>query len=81
HAGYAQLAPPAGFGGSPAGWTFAPSANDSTFGRVIHQPNGLKVPVPGTTTTMSASYRLAANAPRIAAAVIFANPYSALIPL
>lgn len=75
HAGYAQLAPPAGFGGSPAGWTFAPSANDATFGRVIHQPNGLKVPVPGTSTTMSASYRLASNAPRIAAAAIFANPY------
>lgn len=75
HAGYAQLAPPAGFGGSPAGWTFAPSANDATFGRVIHQPNGLKVPVPGTSTTMSASYRLASNAPRIAAAVIFSNPY------
>lgn len=75
HAGYAQLSSPAGFGGSPAGWTFAPSANDATFGRVIHQPNGLKVPVPGTSTTMSASYRLASNAPRIAAAVIFASPH------
>lgn len=75
HAGYAQLATPSGFGGSPAAWTFAASANDTVFDRVIHQPNGLKVPVPGTPTTMSASYRLAANAPRIAAAAIFANPY------
>ncbi len=74
-AGYAQLSPPAGFGGSPAGWTFAPSANDAVFDRVIHQPNGLKVPVPGTTATMPASYRLAANAPRIAAAAIFSHPY------
>lgn len=75
NAGYAQLAPPAGFGGSPAGWTFAPSANDATFGRVIHQPNALKVPVPGSAATMPASYRLAANAPRFAAAAIFAHPY------
>lgn len=75
HAGYAQLATPPGFGGTPAGWTYAASsANDSVFGRVIHQPNGLKVPVPGTSTTMPASYRLAANAPRIAAAAIFAMP-------
>lgn len=76
YGGYAQLATPPGFGGNPAGWTYAASsANDSVFGRVIHQPNGLKVPVPGTSTTMPASYRLAANAPRIAAAAIFLNPY------
>lgn len=74
-AGYAQLAPPAGFGGSPGGWTFAPSANDAIFDRVIHQPNALKVPVPGSATTMPASYRFAANAPRFAAAAIFAHPY------
>jgi len=74
-AGYAQLAPPPGFGGSPGAWTIAPSANDAIFDRVIHQPNALRVPVPGSATTMPASYRLAANAPRVAAAVIFANPY------
>lgn len=74
-AGYAQLATPPGFGGSPAGWTYtANAANDTVFGRVIHQPNGLKVPIPGTSTTMSASYRLASNAPRIAAAAIFMSP-------
>lgn len=69
-AGYAQLAP-------PAGWTpghYAPSANDAVFGKVIHQQNGLKVPVPGTSATMPAAYRLAANAPRIAAAAIYAHP-------
>lgn len=74
NAGYAQLAPPAGFGGTPGAWTIASSANDAIFDRVIHQPNALKVPVPGTATTMPASYRLAANAPRIAAAAIFLHP-------
>lgn len=75
NAGYAQLATPSGFGGTPAGWTYAPSANDAVFDRVVHQPNGLKVPVPGTSTTMPASYRLAANAPRVAAAAIFLSPH------
>lgn len=74
-AGYAQLATPSGFGGTPAGWTYAASANDSVFGKVIHQPNGLKVPVPGTSTTMPASYRLASNAPRVAAAAVFLSPH------
>lgn len=75
HAGYAQLASPTGFGGSPGNWTFAPSANDARYGKVAFQPNGLRVPVPGSAVTMPAAYRFAANAPRIAAAAIFMNPY------
>jgi len=75
NAGYAQLAPPSGFGGSPGNWTFAPSANQAAYGNVLHHPGALRVPVPGTAATMPASYRLAANAPRIAAAAIFMNPY------
>lgn len=75
HAGYAQLATPPGFTNSSYGWGYAASANDATFGRVLHQPNGLTANVAGQTVKMPASYRLAANAPRIAAAVIFANPY------
>lgn len=74
-AGYAQLAPPAGFAGTSGNWTFAPAANQPTFGNVLHQPNALRVPVPGSVATMPVSYRLAANAPRIAAAAIFMNPY------
>lgn len=74
HAGYAQLAPPPGFSGTPGGWKYAPAANDQSFGRVVHQPNGLKVPVPGATTTMPASYRWAANAPRVAAGLVFNLP-------
>lgn len=74
-AGYAQLAPPAGFGGSPGNWTFAPSANDVRYGGTAFSPNALRVPVPGTTATMPAAYRFAANAPRIAAAAIYMNPY------
>jgi len=75
HAGYAQLAPPAGFSGTPGAWKFAPSSNQSVFGNVLHHPGALRVPVPGSAVTMPASYRLAANAPRIAAGIIFANPY------
>lgn len=75
HAGYAQLAPPAGFSGTPGAWKFAPSANQAVFGNVLHHPGALRVPVPGSSVTMPAAYRLAANAPRIAAGVIFAHPY------
>lgn len=74
-AGYAQLADPPGFSGGPGDWKFAPSANDSHFGKVVHQPNGLKFPVGGRPVTMPAGYRFAANAPRIAAAILFNNPY------
>lgn len=73
HAGYAQLAPPAGFGGSAGNWTFAPSANDVRYGGTAYSPNALRVP--GTSATMPAAFRFAANAPRIAAAAIFMNPY------
>lgn len=71
HAGYAQARPPSGW--SPG--IYAPSANDSVFGPVIHSPNGPTTTVGGQAVKMSASYRLAANAPRIAAGVIFAHPY------
>ena len=74
HAGYAQLSPPSGFGGSAGNWTYAPSANDVRYGPIAHSPNALRVPVPGTTVTMPASYRFAANAPKIAAAALFAHP-------
>lgn len=74
HAGYAQLAAPPGFSVSGGGFGYAPSANDAVFGRVIHQPNGLTANVAGRAVTMPAAYRLAANAPRIAAAAIFAHP-------
>lgn len=74
HAGYAQLAPPTGFGGSPGNWTFAPAANDARYGNVAVQPNGLRVPVPGSAATMPAAYRFAANAPKIAAQALFLHP-------
>ncbi len=74
HAGYAYPADPAGFSRTGGGYGYATSANDSWFGRTVHQPNGLRVPVPGRLVTMPVSYRLAANAPRVAAGVIFANP-------
>ena len=76
HAGYAQLANPEGFAGSAGKWTYAANAaNDKVYGKVIHQAGGLTAQVAGQAVKMPAAYRLAANAPRIAAAVIFANPY------
>lgn len=74
-AGYAQLSPPSGFGGSAGTWTFAPSANDLRYGPTAYSPNALRVPVSGSSATMPAAYRFAANAPRVAAAAIFMNPY------
>lgn len=71
HAGYAQAVPPPGW--SPG--SYAPSANDSSYGRVIYSPNGPTTNVGGQAVRMPAAYRLAANAPRIAAGVIFAHPY------
>lgn len=75
HAGYAQLATPAGFGGSSGAFTYAANAaNDKTFGRVIHSAGALTANVGGQPVKMGAAYRLAANAPRIAAAVVMQHP-------
>ncbi|WP_343593022.1 virulence factor TspB C-terminal domain-related protein [Paracidovorax wautersii] len=74
HAGYAQLAPPPGFTSSSSSFAYAASSNDAVFGRVLYQPAALTANVGGRAVQMSAAYRLASNAPRIAAAVIFANP-------
>lgn len=71
HAGYAQMKPPPGW--SPG--RYAPAANDAAYGRVIHSPNGPTTTVGGQSVKMPASYRLAANAPRVAAAAIYAHPY------
>ncbi|GKT01398.1 hypothetical protein AVKW3434_18435 [Acidovorax sp. SUPP3434] len=69
------MASPPGFAASPAGFTYAAAANDATYGRVVYQAGGLTANVGGQTTRMAAAYRLAANAPRFAAAAIFLNPY------
>lgn len=76
NAGYAQLASPPGFSSpSPATFNYAASAaNDKVFGRVIHQAGGLTTNVAGKAVKMSAAYRLAANAPRIAAAALYLHP-------
>lgn len=74
HAGYAQLAAPAGYASTAGGHTYAAAANDQVFGRVIHQPGALTANVGGQAVKMPASYRLAANAPRVAAAVVFMHP-------
>lgn len=75
HAGYAQLQTPAGFGGTPGNWTYAAAANDNVYGKVVHQAGALTANVGGQAVKMPAAYRLAANAPRIAAGAIFLNPY------
>lgn len=79
HAGYAQLAAPAGFSQAGSGtFTYAANAaNDMTYGRIVHQANGLTSTVAGQPVKMAAAYRLAANAPRVAARAIFLNPWVA----
>lgn len=75
--GYAYPADPPGFQrGGPwgAGFGYAPAANDQTFGRVVHTPNGPTAPVPGKPTTLPASYRFASNAPKFASRIIFMHP-------
>lgn len=77
HAGYAYPVDPPGFQrGGPwgAGFGYAPAANDQTFGRVVHTPNGPTAPVPGKPTTLPASYRFASNAPKFASRIIFMHP-------
>lgn len=75
HAGYAQLSPPAGFGGSPGAFTYAANAaNDKTFGKVVQSAGSLTANVGGQAVKMGAAYRLAANAPRVAAAVVMTHP-------
>lgn len=75
HAGYAQLANPSGYAATSGGHTYAANAaNDKVFGKVIHQPNGLSTTVAGQPVKMPAAYRLAANAPRVAAQVLFLHP-------
>lgn len=74
HAGYAQLAAPSGYAGTSAGHTYAAAANDRVYGRVVHQAGALTANVGGQAVKMPAAYRLAANAPRIAAAVVFMHP-------
>lgn len=77
-AGYALATPPPAFSSVPGSpYNFAPGGNASNqaFGRVIYAPAGPSVNVAGRTVTMPAAYRLAANAPRIAAAAVFLNPW------
>jgi hypothetical protein len=74
HAGYAQLAAPAGYASTSGGHTYAAAANDRIYGRVVHQAGALTANVGGQAVKMPAAYRLAANAPRVAAAVAFAHP-------
>lgn len=74
HAGYAQLAAPAGYSSTASGHTYAAASNDRVYGKVVHQAGALTANVGGQAVKMPASYRLAANAPRIAAAAIYLHP-------
>ena len=48
---------------------------DSINNKVIFSPNALTVPTAGTATKFPVAYRLASSAPRVAAAILFSNPY------
>lgn len=72
HAGYAQAKPPQGW--STSGFNGPKAANNTSY-----YPGGVRtsptINVGGKTITMPANLRFAANAPRFAGAVLFANPY------
>lgn len=72
HAGYAQAKPPQGW--STSGFNGLKAANNTSY-----YPGGVRtsptINVGGKTITMPANLRFAANAPRFAGAVLFANPY------
>lgn len=77
HAGYAQLAPPAGFAPMPAAAPIArygyAAANEAAWvNQTVRVNAGLNVG--GQAIKVPAAMRLAANAPRFAAAAIFAHP-------
>lgn len=76
-AGYAQAAPPAGWspgGGAGGSFTGTKAANSATFlGSTVSTNASLNVA--GRTASIPASMRFAANAPRMAAMAIMANPY------
>lgn len=78
HAGYAQAKPPPGFQPMPSagpvtGWGYAKGANESFVNGTVRTTTSLNVG--GRTITMPAAMRFAANAPRFAAAALYANPY------
>lgn len=76
HAGYAQLAPPAGWATSPgasATFTVGNAANASTLANGTVRTSAA-LNVAGRTVSIPASMRFAANAPRIAAGVLFGSP-------
>lgn len=72
HAGYAQAKPPQGW--STSGFNGPKAANNTSY-----YPGGVRtsptINVGGKTVTMPANLGFAANAPRFAGAVLFANPY------
>ena len=72
HAGYAQAKPPQGW--STSGFNGSKAANNASY-----YPGGVRtsptVNVGGKAVTMPANLGFAANAPRFAGAVLFANPY------
>lgn len=72
HAGYAQAKPPQGW--STSGFNGPKAANNTSY-----YPGGVRtsptINVGGKAVTMPANLGFAANAPRFAGAVLFANPY------
>lgn len=76
HAGYAQLAPPSGWtggGGAAATFSYPSAANAATLTESTVRTNA-SLNVGGRVVQVPASMRLAANAPRIAAAAIYLHP-------
>lgn len=76
HAGYAQLAPPAGWTSTPGvsgSFAIGNASNAATLANGTVRTNAA-LNVGGRAISVPASLRFAANAPRIAAAVIYRHP-------
>lgn len=76
-AGYSTLATPNGFTGAAsasARATYAAAATDKAVQNVIRQAGGATATVAGNKVKIDVAYKLASNAPRIAALVVMQHP-------
>lgn len=75
HSAYVTLPTPSGVSGVAGSLTATASAADSVFGQLLHKPSSINATLAGQSVKMSTTLKLAAAAPRVAAAAIFAHPY------
>lgn len=77
NAAYAELTPPTGYKSATAGATYAAQKTDipSALERIVTKAEGPKIMLGRTEVRIPASIKYSPQARRVAAAVIFTNPY------